>query len=100
MKVQVINNDGTKVWEFDAEKRNDFSGEWWNDPANHKLMAGIVGALYQAYSQADTRPPGWAWPSSSSEVDPRGTTRGFLATANSVARVGVPGAQPVRRSSE
>ena len=40
MKVQGINNDGTVVWEFDAEKRNDFSREWWNDPANHKLMAG------------------------------------------------------------
>ncbi len=94
MKVQVINNDGTKVWEFDAEKRNDFSGEWWNDPANHKLMAGIVGALYQAYSQADTRPPGWAWPSSSCQVAENGARLGFLATANIVAREGCHGAAP------
>ncbi|GLH24123.1 hypothetical protein ENT52713_15190 [Enterobacter sp. 200527-13] len=98
MKVQVINNDGTKVWEFDAQKRNDFSGEWWNDPANHKLMAGIVGALYQAYSQADTRPPGWVWPSSSSEVDPRGTSKGFLVTADSIARAGVQHARFVQGS--
>ncbi|WP_213322369.1 hypothetical protein [Klebsiella aerogenes] len=94
MKVQVINNDGTQVWEFDAQKRNDFSGEWWNEPANHQLMAGIVGVLFQAYSQADTRPPGWEWPSSSSLVAENGARLGFLATANIVAQEGCHEAVP------
>ena len=97
MKVQVINNDGTKVWEYDAEKRNDFSGEWWNDPGNTRLMVGIVSALYQAYCQADTRPPGWLMPSNQVLAGTHETTRGFLAIADSIARAGVQGAQPVRR---
>lgn len=100
MKVQVINNDGTKVWEFDAEKRKDFSGEWWNDPKNTRLMVGIVCVLYQAYSQADTRPPDWVMPPNNVLEGTHETTRGFLAIAHSIARAGVPGAQPVRRSSE
>lgn len=100
MKVQVINNDGTKVWEFDAEKRNDLSGEWWNDPANVRLMVGVVSALYQAYCQADTRPPGWVMPSNSVLAGTRETTRGFLAIADSIARAGVQGAQPVGRSPD
>lgn len=100
MKVQVINNDGTVVWEFDAQKRNDLSGAWWNEPENTRLMVGVVSVLYQAYCQADTRPPGWVMPSNSDLAGTHETTRGFLAIADSIAREGVQHAQSVRRNSE
>lgn len=100
MKVQVINNDGTKVWEFDAEKRNDFSGEWWNDPANVRPMVGVVSVLYQAYCQADTRPPGWVMPPNNVLAGTHETTRGFLSIADSIARAGVQHARFVPGSPE
>lgn len=37
MKVQVINNDGTVVWAFDAQERQDRSGTDWNGKKIPKL---------------------------------------------------------------
>ncbi|EPT5086549.1 hypothetical protein ACVUCS_003450 [Salmonella enterica subsp. enterica] len=95
MKVQVINNDGTVVWAFDAQERQDSSGTDWNGKKNTEIMAGVVGVLNMAYNQAEIRPVGYKWPFNNHLEDLISTTGGPLAVFRVIARTGVDGARPV-----
>ncbi|MHA1063439.1 hypothetical protein ACR9GP_05955 [Enterobacter ludwigii] len=95
MKVQVINNDGVKVWEFDPQQRQDSSGSDWNGEKNTEIMAGVVGVLHLALTQAEVRPADWKWPFNGHLEGLLSSTSGPLAVFQLIAHRGVDGGFPL-----